>query len=99
MAGRGHEPAGAGGSSGREGAARLAVLTPAGGLPAVPALARAAVGHPCTCGHGPAEHEHFRAGTDCGACGGSVCSRLRPARGRARRGLRGWIRRTAGTPA
>jgi hypothetical protein len=85
VAGRGYEPAGAGGSSGREGAARLAVPAPPGELLPVPTLVRAAVIDRCGCGHARAEHEHFRAGTDCGTCGGPLCARFRPARGRALR--------------
>jgi hypothetical protein len=89
MAGTGRKPARTGGSSDREGAVGLVLLTPPAGLSRVHTLARAAVINPCTCGHGRAEHEHFRAGTDCGACGGSACGRFRPVGGRIRRRMRG----------
>jgi hypothetical protein len=89
MAGTGRKPARTGGSRDREGAVGLALRTPPAGLSPVPALARAAVINPCRCRHGRAEHEHFRAGTDCGACGGSGCGRFRPVEGRLRRRLRG----------
>jgi len=41
----------------------------------------------CRCGHEAAAHEHFRPGTDCGACGAKQCGRFRPSAGR-----RGWLR-------
>jgi hypothetical protein len=44
---------------------------------------------PCTCGHGPQAHEHYRPGTDCGACGRSACGEYRPANTMWRRFLRG----------
>jgi hypothetical protein len=44
---------------------------------------------PCTCGHGPEAHEHYRPGTDCGACGRSACAEYRPANSAWRRFLRG----------
>jgi hypothetical protein len=43
----------------------------------------------CRCGHDAAAHEHYRRGTDCGACGAQSCARFRAAR---RGGLRGWLR-------
>jgi hypothetical protein len=89
MAGTGRMPPGTGGSADREGAVGLALLAPPASLPPVPTLARAAVINPCTCGHGRAEHEHFRAGSDCAACGGSGCGRFRPVRGLSRRRLPG----------
>lgn len=30
----------------------------------------------CACGHNRAAHEHFRRGSDCGACGAPTCSRF-----------------------
>jgi hypothetical protein len=33
----------------------------------------------CECGHPAEMHEHYRPGTDCGACGSQVCPRFRPA--------------------
>ena len=42
----------------------------------------------CRCGHDAAAHEHFRPGSDCGACGAARCGRFRAARdGHAWRGL------------
>jgi hypothetical protein len=38
----------------------------------------------CTCGHGKAAHEHYRAGTDCGVCGAATCAAFQSAE---RRGL------------
>ena len=56
-----------------------------GGAPAEPAAAL------CRCGHDAGAHEHYRAGSDCGACGAAQCGRFRPA---ARTGLlRRWLRR------
>jgi hypothetical protein len=43
---------------------------------------------PCTCGHGRAAHEHYRPGTDCGACGRKACGEFRPDNTRWRRFLR-----------
>jgi hypothetical protein len=54
--------------------------------PAPPA--QQAVVNPCTCGHGMAAHEHYRPGTDCGACGRARCGAYQPASGRVRRLLR-----------
>ena len=53
---------------------------------------RSADGRPaptsCRCGHAAAAHEHFRPGSDCGACGAARCGRFRAARdGHAWRGL------------
>jgi hypothetical protein len=35
---------------------------------------------PCRCGHDRTAHEHFRPGSDCGACGPRSCARYAPAR-------------------
>jgi hypothetical protein len=43
---------------------------------------------PCTCGHGPEAHEHYRPGSDCGACGRTACGEYRPANSAWRRLLR-----------
>ena len=43
---------------------------------------------PCTCGHGPEAHEHYRPGSDCGACGRTACGEYRPANSAWRRFLR-----------
>jgi hypothetical protein len=37
---------------------------------------------PCRCGHAVEAHEHYRPGSDCGACGAQGCRRFRPQRGR-----------------
>jgi len=37
----------------------------------------------CRCGHEAEAHEHFRPGSDCGACGAQECRRFRP-QGRGR---------------
>jgi hypothetical protein len=34
---------------------------------------------PCACGHRKDAHEHYRPGTDCGACGATACAAFRPA--------------------
>jgi hypothetical protein len=31
----------------------------------------------CRCGHAVEAHEHFRPGSDCGACGAAQCGRFR----------------------
>lgn len=33
----------------------------------------------CVCGHARETHEHFRPGSDCGACGSAICPSFRPA--------------------
>ena len=38
----------------------------------------------CRCGHDAEAHEHYRPGSDCGACGAAQCGRFR-AQGRRRR--------------
>lgn len=32
----------------------------------------------CVCGHAKEAHEHYRQGTDCGACGATACAAFRP---------------------
>jgi hypothetical protein len=32
----------------------------------------------CTCGHPKSAHEHYRRGTDCGACGPAACAEYEP---------------------
>jgi hypothetical protein len=45
----------------------------------------------CRCGHDAAAHEHYRPGSDCGACGAPQCARYRPS---GRLGaVRRWVRR------
>ncbi|HLU59329.1 MAG TPA: hypothetical protein VKZ81_28030 [Pseudonocardia sp.] len=51
--------------------------------------AQRTVANPCTCGHGPEAHEHYRPGSDCGACGRNACREYRPANSGWRRLLRG----------
>lgn len=49
-------------------------------------------GASCVCGHLYEAHQHYRAGTDCGACAATACARYRGAdsvRVRAARLLRG----------
>lgn len=31
----------------------------------------------CNCGHGGEAHQHYRSGTDCGACGRDVCAKFK----------------------
>jgi hypothetical protein len=49
---------------------------PAPSDPPAPPAQRTVV-DPCTCGHGPETHEHYRPGTDCGVCGATACSAYR----------------------
>ena len=43
----------------------------------------------CRCGHAVEAHEHFRPGSDCGACGAAQCGLFRaPGRPRLWSGLR-----------
>jgi hypothetical protein len=63
------------------------------GSPAVPSVppappVRETVVEPCACGHGRAAHDHYRSGTDCGACGATECGGFRPQGGPIRRALR-----------
>lgn len=37
---------------------------------------------PCRCGHQYSNHEHYRAGDDCGTCGRATCPTYRPERRR-----------------
>ena len=53
-----------------------------------PPPAQRTVIDPCTCGHSHAAHEHYRPGSDCGACGRSACGEFRLENGRWRRFLR-----------
>jgi hypothetical protein len=53
-----------------------------------PPPAQRTVVHPCTCGHSEAAHEHYRPGSDCGACGRAACGEYRPANSAWRRFLR-----------
>lgn len=51
----------------------------------------------CSCGHPEDMHEHYRPGTDCGACGARSCREFRPesedtATDPVRRLLRRWTR-------
>ena len=39
----------------------------------------------CECDHTRAAHEHYRAGTDCGACGRRICPAFRLATAQAPR--------------
>jgi hypothetical protein len=50
----------------------------------------------CRCGHDAAAHEHYRRGSDCGACGAQACARFRSVRPG---GLRGWLRGRRGRRA
>ncbi|MEN3266278.1 MAG: hypothetical protein V7646_3172 [Pseudonocardia sp.] len=60
---------------------------PAPTTPPAPPAQRTAV-EPCTCGHALAAHDHYRPGTDCGACGATGCGAYRPVGGPIRRLLR-----------
>ncbi len=56
--------------------------------PTVQPPAPSAVVEPCTCGHARAAHDHYRRGSDCGACGAADCAEFRPEGGPIRRALR-----------
>jgi hypothetical protein len=72
--------------------ALVGVAAPAGlRTPAADPGAAPAAG--CRCGHDAAVHEHFRPGTDCGACGVRRCPRFRV----PRRGVLGRLGRRATT--
>jgi len=62
----------------------VAPTAPPAAPPTAP-LAASRVGL-CTCGHAPEAHEHYRHGTDCGACGSEVCAAYAP-RGERKGGL------------
>lgn len=49
-----------------------------------PPAQRAAV-DPCVCGHSRQAHEHYRPGSDCGACGRRGCGAYRPQNSRGLR--------------
>ena len=53
-----------------------------------PPPAQRTVVDPCMCGHGQEAHEHYRPGSDCGACGRAACGEYRPANSGWRRFLR-----------
>jgi hypothetical protein len=72
---------------------RTAIPAQRQGSPAVPSTppappARPTVVDPCACGHALAAHDHYRRGTDCGACGAGGCAEFRPEGGPVRRMLR-----------
>lgn len=52
----------------------------------------------CSCGHPEEMHEHYRSGTDCGACGSRACGsfRLESADGDTARPVRRLLRRWTG---
>ncbi|NMI00261.1 hypothetical protein [Pseudonocardia acidicola] len=56
--------------------------------PPAPPAPQARSATTCTCGHERETHEHLRPGSDCGACGATVCSAYHPRSGRIRRALR-----------
>jgi hypothetical protein len=60
---------------------------PVADQPPAPPAQRTVV-DPCVCGHGAQAHEHYRPGTDCGACGRRACGEYRPENARWRRFLR-----------
>lgn len=68
------------------------VATPPGGLPRTPPVVPPAVlgtvVDPCVCGHAQMAHEHYRPGSDCGACGRQDCKAYRPEHGPLRAVLR-----------
>jgi hypothetical protein len=88
------------GRRGRPRSSGSSVLTPPTGVPGVagmntptapPAPPQAEpIVDPCACGHPKDAHEHFRPGTDCGACGAAHCEEFRPEGGGVRRTLRRW---------
>lgn len=49
---------------------------------------RSTVVEPCVCGHAKDAHDHYRPGTDCGACGATDCGEYRLEGGSVRRALR-----------
>jgi hypothetical protein len=73
----------------RTGVAATAVgpVRPGAAEPTDPPASRTTL---CRCGHAAEAHEHYRPGSDCGACGVPRCGRFR-AQGRGR--WWGWRRR------
>lgn len=43
---------------------------------------------PCACGHARVTHDHYRSGSDCGACGAAGCAEFRAEGGAFRRAMR-----------
>jgi hypothetical protein len=89
------------GRRGRPRSPGSSVLTPPTGLPELNSTAwqptappappvPETIVDPCACGHPKAAHEHYRLGTDCGACGAAECEEFRPAGGPVRRTMRRW---------
>jgi hypothetical protein len=64
--------------------ATAASVTP----PTAPVIPPKAVVEPCVCGHARDAHQHYRPGSDCGACGARDCADYRRAGGAARQMLR-----------
>lgn len=58
--------------------------------PVAPTPVRPVVAAPCACGHAKDAHDHYRPGSDCGACGAAACAEFRPEGGPVRRALRRW---------
>jgi hypothetical protein len=89
---------------GKPGKIGSSVLTPPVGLPAVPSQRKAndtpaappvapqappqVVVDPCVCGHANEAHEHYRIGSDCGACGAQNCAEFRREGGSFRKMMR-----------
>jgi hypothetical protein len=89
---------------GRPGKLGSSVLTPPVGIPAVPSGPEAAetakappvappalpkvIVAPCVCGHAREAHQHYRRGSDCGACGAQDCAEFRLEGGSLRKALR-----------
>ena len=94
----GEQPHTSGTRGGQSAVHGSAVLTPPTGLPAVPPQRIAnstpppvqapTVVEPCACGHAREAHEHYRRGSDCGACGAETCGRFRRQGGPVRKMLR-----------
>lgn len=92
------------GRHGRPRSPGSSVLTPPTGVPSMPEIrvpqwrpeapptppTPRVVVAPCACGHGKDAHEHYRPGSDCGACGAQVCEEYRKLGGPVRRSLRRW---------
>lgn len=95
----GEQPHTPGTRRGRVAGPASAVLTPPTGVPVAapparvrppvaPPVAPPAGAAPCACGHARLAHEHYRRGTDCGACGAQECGRFRRRGGVVRRAAR-----------